>query len=102
MICAAELTANNALLLADEAILVFPGLPDSHYFHNGYGVLPSLYTILFNALCLPSLCVPMGRDERGYPVSVQLVAHPDHEFMLMDVARRMKAEFGGAVLPEKR
>lgn len=86
--------------IPDDGLLVFPAMPSTHYFHFGIGLGPALYAVPFNVLGLPSLSVPMGRDPQGYPRAVQLVAHPDNEFEMLAMARRLARQFGGAVLPQ--
>ncbi|CAD5219858.1 unnamed protein product [Bursaphelenchus okinawaensis] len=87
--------------LKDDAVLVFPALPDTHYFHFSYGILPSFYTTLFNLLGVPVLAVPCGKDNNGYPLSVQLVGGPGSESLLCQVAQNMEKRFGGWVQPSE-
>ncbi|CAD5229949.1 unnamed protein product [Bursaphelenchus okinawaensis] len=87
--------------LEGDALLVFPSIPDSHYFHLGYGILPSLNTILYNTLGLSAMAVPMGKDKDGYPLSVQLVGHPSSDQLLFSVAKKLEKQFGGWVQPTK-
>ncbi|CAD5233835.1 unnamed protein product [Bursaphelenchus xylophilus] len=83
--------------LKGDVVLVFPAVPETHYFHLSYGILPSMNTLLFNCLGLSSLAVPMGKDKDGYPLSVQLVGHPDSDNLLFSIAAKMKTQFGGWV-----
>ncbi|CAD5217212.1 unnamed protein product [Bursaphelenchus xylophilus] len=85
--------------LGEDGILIFPGLPDSHYFHNGSTQLTGAYTVIFNALGLPSLSVPCGRCKQGYPTSVQIAGSHGSEPLLMAAAQKMEERFGGWVKP---
>ncbi|CAD5217210.1 unnamed protein product [Bursaphelenchus xylophilus] len=85
--------------LGDNGILIFPGMPETHYFHNGFALPASAYTAIFNAMSLPSLAVPCGRCEQGYPISVQIVGSHGSEPLLMAAAAQMEERFGGWVKP---
>ncbi|CAD5227290.1 unnamed protein product [Bursaphelenchus xylophilus] len=85
--------------LEDGAVLVFPGLPETNYYHYSFGALPCFYTSLFNILAVPVLAVPCGKDKNGYPMSVQLVGGIGSENLLCSVAQQMEDRFGGWVKP---
>lgn len=59
------------------------------------GRLLGLYRYMgfVNYLGLPSLVMPIAKDARGLPISVQLVARPFHERLLLDFAQRHAAGF---------
>ena len=46
-----------------------------------------------NYLGLPALVVPIARDARGMPISVQLVGRPFHELTLLRLAAQIEARF---------
>jgi aspartyl-tRNA(Asn)/glutamyl-tRNA(Gln) amidotransferase subunit A len=48
-----------------------------------------------NYLGLPALSIPVGRDSRGLPVSIQLVARPFHEHHLFVVAQQLQQDLIG-------
>ncbi|CAD5229951.1 unnamed protein product [Bursaphelenchus okinawaensis] len=85
--------------LEDNAILLFPSLPESHYFHASAGLNPTCYTIPFNILGLPTVAVPCGRDRLGYPLAVQVAGAPGSELLLCSVAQKIEEKFGGWVQP---
>lgn len=50
--------------------------------------------IVFNAVGFPALAVPMGTDEAGLPVGVQLVARPYEDELLLEVGKRLEQARG--------
>jgi Asp-tRNA(Asn)/Glu-tRNA(Gln) amidotransferase A subunit family amidase len=50
-----------------------------------------------NYLGLPALVLPIAKDSRGLPISVQLVGRPFHEHELLTVAAQLQERrFGSA------
>ena len=47
-----------------------------------------------NYLGLPALSIPIGKDERGRPLSIQAVGAPRTELRLLDFARKIYVPFG--------
>ena len=45
----------------------------------------------FNASGLPAITLPMGQDDRGLPIGIQLVGKPADEFTLIQVAAQLEA-----------
>ncbi|CAD5233836.1 unnamed protein product [Bursaphelenchus xylophilus] len=86
-------------LLEDNAILLFPALPETHYFHAAAFPTVCAYTSPFNVLGLPCLAVPCGRDRLGYPLAVQLVGGVGSENLLCAVAEKIEEKFEGWVKP---
>jgi Asp-tRNA(Asn)/Glu-tRNA(Gln) amidotransferase A subunit family amidase len=55
------------------------------------------YMGFINYLGLPALVLPIARDKRGLPISVQLVGRPFHEHELLAVAAQLQERrFGSA------
>jgi aspartyl-tRNA(Asn)/glutamyl-tRNA(Gln) amidotransferase subunit A len=48
-----------------------------------------------NYLGLPALSIPIGRDSRGLPISIQIVARPFHEHHLLVVAQQLQQDLIG-------
>lgn len=100
---------------ADEAIarylhkrvLVLPVYHSAALKHGGvYGEIFSVrrtflrvmpYVAMVNVFGLPALTVPVGEDEDGMPVAVQLVASVGNEQALFHVGRQLEERFRGYV-----
>lgn len=48
-----------------------------------------------NYLGLPALAIPVGLDSRGRPVSIQLVARPRHELLLLALGQKIQLDIYG-------
>lgn len=55
------------------------------------------YVVMANVFGLPALVVPVGTDEHGMPVAVQLVAAVGNEQALFHMGRRLERRFRGYV-----
>lgn len=55
------------------------------------------YVAMVNIFGLPALTVPVGRDQRGMPIGVQLVASVGNEQALFHAGRMLEKRFGGYV-----
>lgn len=91
----------------DKRVLVLPVYHSAALRHGGvYGEIFSVrrtflrvmpYVAMVNVLGLPALTVPVGRDENGMPIAVQLVASVGNEQALFHVGRQLEKRFGGYV-----
>jgi aspartyl-tRNA(Asn)/glutamyl-tRNA(Gln) amidotransferase subunit A len=61
--------------------------------------LSDIYTTPASLAGLPGIAVPSGADERGLPLSVQLMAPPFAEDLLFRAARAFEREVGWRVAP---
>ena len=61
--------------------------------------LSDIYTTPASLAGLPGIAVPSGADERGLPLSVQLMAPPFAEGLLFRAARAFEREIGWRVAP---
>ena len=60
-----------------------------------------VYTALFNVLECAVTQVPLGLDERGLPLGIQVVAAPGNDHLSIAVALELEKRFGGWVPPWK-
>uniref|UniRef100_A0A914EG93 Amidase domain-containing protein n=1 Tax=Acrobeloides nanus TaxID=290746 RepID=A0A914EG93_9BILA len=88
-------------LLREDGILVFPSFATAPPFHNQpiFTPLNFSYTALWNALALPSIVCPVGLNEDGVPLSVQLVGAPHSDSLLIAAAYELEQGFGGWTPP---
>lgn len=70
---------------------------------HGWGYWAQLappYSLMFNALGFPAAVVPVGWDDRGLPLVVQVVAGPGEDEVALAVAATLEQVFGGWRLAE--
>jgi len=87
--------------LGDRAVMLYPTYPCSAPRHRA-PVLRTfhwVYTAIVNVLELPSTHVPMGLDERGLPVGVQVIGGPGMDHITIAVAQALEEAAGGWVPP---
>ena len=98
--CQTHLPAGSVLLMP---ALPHP-VPDWQTVHPGQSgfVVRELLALhrcmgFINYLGLPALVLPIAKDSRGLPISVQLVGRPFHEHELLAVAAQLQERrFGSA------
>uniref|UniRef100_A0A914Q5Z7 Amidase domain-containing protein n=1 Tax=Panagrolaimus davidi TaxID=227884 RepID=A0A914Q5Z7_9BILA len=56
-----------------------------------------MYTGIWNALRLPAIVCPVGLTNDFVPLSVQMIASPDNERILMAAAQDIERDQGGWV-----
>lgn len=92
--------------LLEHDVFMAPALPDpipdwtdvtpGHAAFNARRLLGlHRYMSFVNYLGLPSLVMPVAKDARGMPISVQLVARPFHENLLLGFAHRLELRLFG-------
>jgi Asp-tRNA(Asn)/Glu-tRNA(Gln) amidotransferase A subunit family amidase len=93
--------------LQEHDVFMAPALPDpipdwadvtqGHASFNAKRLLGMhRYMSFVNYLGLPSLVMPVAKDARGMPISVQLVARPFHESLLLGFAHQLELRLFGA------
>jgi aspartyl-tRNA(Asn)/glutamyl-tRNA(Gln) amidotransferase subunit A len=64
--------------------------------------LSDIFTTPANLAGLPGIALPSGLDPRGMPLSLQLVARPFDEALLLRIARAFERDLAGIGAPELR
>ncbi len=64
--------------------------------------LSDIFTTPANLTGLPAVALPSGLDERGLPLSLQLIGRPFEEALLLRAARAFERDLGFRVAPELR
>lgn len=87
--------------LGDDGILLFPPHSRTAPKHNAVLLSPFdfIYTGIFNALGNPATAVPMGLDEQGLPLGVQVVAGRFNDRLALRAAISLEGAFGGWTPP---
>lgn len=82
-------------------IMLFPPHPTTAPKHQRPLLRPVnwIYTAIFNSLELPVTQVPLGLDESGLPLGVQVVSTSGNDYLTIGVAMLLEKEFGGWVPP---
>jgi aspartyl-tRNA(Asn)/glutamyl-tRNA(Gln) amidotransferase subunit A len=84
-----------------EGVMLLPTAPQAAFLHGSRAPANQAdFTALASISGLPALSIPVGRDETGMPVSVQLIGAMGNELGLIELARRLQAHLGGFLQPE--
>jgi len=83
--------------LLEDGILLLPPHPRVAPLHNRPLLRPFdfAYTAIFNVLRLPVTVAPVGRDEAGLPLAVQIVAGRGHDHRTIAAAIALEDALGG-------
>lgn len=87
--------------LSNNGVLFYPSAPFPASYHYSAFLRPFNfgYWCLFNVLRFPTCQVPLGLDEQGLPVGIQVVAAPYNDHLCFAVAKELETTFGGWVPP---
>ncbi|GFR00826.1 fatty-acid amide hydrolase 2, partial [Trichonephila clavata] len=88
-------------LLQDDCIFIMPTMPEPAAYHyaNLLRAQNCGYVAVFNVLGLPATNCPVGLDDNGLPVGVQVIGGLRNDHLNLAVAREIEREFGGWVCP---
>lgn len=88
-------------LLGDDGVFLYPTHPTAAPFHNE----PLLkmhnfnYTAIINVLGFPATHIPMGLNDEGLPIGIQVVATWNNDRLCLAVAEELERKFGGWIDP---
>lgn len=88
-------------LLGDNTVIVMPTFPQATSY-PGNIVLQTdsaVYCAWGNFMQVPATHVPMGLNEKGLPIGIQVLAGPKQDRLCLAVAEELDKEFGGWVPP---
>uniref|UniRef100_A0A914EJ03 Amidase domain-containing protein n=1 Tax=Acrobeloides nanus TaxID=290746 RepID=A0A914EJ03_9BILA len=85
----------------ENGFLLFPCYPSTAPFKHQMKFKPlnSVHTSLWNTLALPALACPIGINDEGMPLAIQIVGPPMSDNMLIELACELEEEFGGWIPP---
>lgn len=84
--------------LGDDGVLVFPAFHRAAMRHGAdalAAVLGFTYCAAINPLELPATAVPVGHDDLGLPLGVQVVGKRNNDHLTLWVAAQIEAALGG-------
>jgi fatty acid amide hydrolase 2 len=83
--------------------MLYPPYPTPAPRHNQPLFAPFnwVYTAIFNVLELPVTAAPLGLNERGLPLGVQIIATHGNDHLTLAVALELERAFGGWVPPHR-
>ncbi len=90
------LQADVEAILGDMGVLIYPpySRPAPRHRDAWRTALDAQYTAIFNVLELPVTVVPVGFDERGLPLAVQIVGSRGQDALTLRVGRALEAAMG--------
>ena len=91
-------------LLGDQGVMLYPSYTSVAPRHNAplFPPINWVYTAVFNIAQLPVTQVPLGLNERGLPLGVQVVGARGNDHVTIAVAIALEEIFGGWVPPWRR
>lgn len=91
-------------LIGPNGVLLYPPYPTPAPFHNQPLARPILwvYTAIFNVMEVPVTQVPLGLNEEGVPLGVQVAAAHGNDALTLAAALELERSFGGWVPPASR
>lgn len=88
-------------MLASDGVMLFPSYSCTAPPHGKplRQAIHWCYTAIINAMAFPVTQVPLGLDEQGLPLGVQVVAAPGQDHLTIAAALELERVFGGWVPP---
>lgn len=99
-----RLRAELAAALGTDGVMLYPVYPETAPQHRR-PLMPPIrwaYPAILNVLEMPATAVPLGLDEQGLPLGIQVAAAHGHDHVTIAVATELERAFGGWVPPWTR
>lgn len=86
--------------LGDNGVLLLPSAPQVAPYHYSCLLRPFnfAYFAIVNALKCPATQIPLGSNNEGLPLGIQVLAAPYNDALCLSVAKYLEKEFGGSVM----
>ncbi len=94
-----RLGAELEVLLGDDGVMLYPTSIRPAPYHGLDSSSSFRFTSIFNALQLPVTQVPLGFDESGLPLGIQVAAAHGRDHLTIAVAQALENAFGGWIAP---
>ncbi len=96
-----ELRRELEQLIGPNGVMLYPSYSRVAPSHNTPLLRPFdfVYTAIINVMELPATQVPLGLDDRGLPLGVQVIAARGNDHLTIAVALELERAFGGWVPP---
>ncbi len=88
-------------MLGSDGVMLYPSYsrPAPKHYAPMLRPFDFVYTAIINVMGLPATQVPLGLDEQGVPLGVQVVAAHGNDHLTVAVAQHLERVFGGWVPP---
>lgn len=88
-------------LLGDNGVLLYPTHPTGAPYHNEPIVRMHNfnYTAIINVLGFPATHIPMGMNDEGLPIGIQVISNWNNDRLCLAVAEELERKFGGWIDP---
>ena len=89
-------------ILGNDTILLFPSYMTTVPKHDQPKIYPIGWILqgIFNMMGTPVTQVPLGLNENGLPLGIQIVSAPGNDVITIAVANALEKKFGGWVPPK--
>ncbi len=88
-------------VMGDNGVILFPSYASPAPKHRKalWPPIKWMYTAIFNVLEFPVTQVPLGLNNQGVPLGVQVVGAPGNDHITIAVAKALESDMGGGVPP---
>jgi fatty acid amide hydrolase 2 len=87
--------------LGDDGVMLYPtySRPAPRHYAPLLRPLDWVYTAIINVMGMPSTQVPLGLNDAGIPLGVQVIAKHGNDHLTIAVAQHLERTFGGWIPP---